>query len=149
MASFHLKFRKFKSALNEIVSEMGYIRCKIFKKQIMNKLYTFLILLLTAASGNAQSGTLDLSCGNNGFATTQVSPTYNFATATVVQPDGKIIVVGDSGEPATYKTTVLRLNTDGSLDTAFVTNGNVIIDIPSAKSFGMDVAGPLLFCRSR
>lgn len=96
MASFLLKFRKFKSALNEIVSEKGYIRCKIFKNQIMNKLYTFLILLLTAASGNAQSGTLDLSFGNNGFATTQVSPTYKFATAIVVQPDGKIIVVGDS-----------------------------------------------------
>tara|TARA_R100000306_G_scaffold25158_3_gene28216 strand:- start:1204 stop:1482 length:279 start_codon:yes stop_codon:yes gene_type:complete len=92
---------------------------------------------------------LDLSFGNNGFATTQVSPTYNFATAIVVQPDGKIIVVGDSGEPATYRATVMRLNTDGSLDTSFGTTGNVTITIPSAKSFGMDVAGPLLFCRSR
>jgi uncharacterized delta-60 repeat protein len=106
----------------------------------MNKLYTFLILLLSAASMTAQSGTLDTSFGNNGFATTQVSATYNFASATLVQPDGKILVVGDSGEPATYKATVVRFNPDGTLDTSFGTGGNVTITIPSAKSFGMDVA---------
>ncbi|WGF93535.1 delta-60 repeat domain-containing protein [Aequorivita marisscotiae] len=83
---------------------------------------------------------LDTSFGNNGIATTQVSPTYNFVTATTVQPDGKIILVGDSGEPATYKATVVRLNTDGTLDTSFGTGGNATITIPSAKSFGMDVA---------
>ena len=69
-----------------------------------------------------------------------VSPTYNFAYATIVQPDGKIIVVGDSGEPATYKTTVVRFNPDGTLDTSFGTGGNVTITIPAAKSFGTDVA---------
>lgn len=87
----------------------------------MNKLYTFLLLILITPSVFAQSGTLDSSFGNNGFATTMVSPTYNFAYATIVQPDGKIIVVGDSGEPATYKTTVVRFNPDGTLDTSFGT----------------------------
>lgn len=106
----------------------------------MYKLFTLVLLLVATTLTHAQSGVLDTSFGNNGIATTQVSPRYNFATATTVQPDGKIIVVGDSGEPAVYKATVVRFNTDGTLDTSFGTGGNVTITIPSAKSFGMDVA---------
>lgn len=106
----------------------------------MKKTYLSLILLISVMAVNAQSGLLDDSFGNNGIAATQVSPRYNFATATTVQPDGKIIVVGDSGEPAGYKATVVRFNTDGTLDTSFGTDGNATIIIPSAKSFGMDVA---------
>ncbi|MDN3723010.1 T9SS type A sorting domain-containing protein [Aequorivita sp. SDUM287046] len=106
----------------------------------MKKFFTSVLLLAITTFTHAQSGILDTSFGNNGIATTQVSPTYNFATATKVQPDGKILVVGDSGEPATYKATVVRFNADGSLDTSFGTGGNATITIPTAKSFGMDVA---------
>ncbi len=106
----------------------------------MNKLYSLILLFAATSLSYAQSGILDTSFGNNGIVSTQVSPTYNFGTATMVQPDGKIIVVGDSGEPATYKATIIRLNTDGRVDTSFGTSGNVTITIPSAKSFGMDVA---------
>lgn len=107
----------------------------------MNKIYTlFLLLLVSVTVTNAQSGVLDPSFGNDGIVATVISGTYNLAHATVVQPDGKIIVVGQAGEPATYKVAVARYNTDGSLDTTFGNNGTLIIEVGPAKSYGTAVA---------
>lgn len=64
-----------------------------------------------------------------------ISGSYNLATTTVVQPDGKILVAGHAGEPATYQATVARYNSDGSLDTGFGDQGTLLIPIGNAKSF--------------
>ena len=106
----------------------------------MNKFYTLLLFLATFAVANSQSGILDTSFGDDGIVTTQVSTTYNFSTATVVQPDGKIIVAGYSGTPATYSATVIRYNSDGTLDNSFSDDGKLTITIGSAKSYATDVA---------
>ncbi len=106
----------------------------------MNKFYTLLLFLATFMIANSQSGVLDTSFGNDGFVTTVISGTYNAANSTVVQPDGKIIVVGQAGEPATYKATAARYNTDGSLDTSFGNAGKLLIPIGNAKSYATDVA---------
>lgn len=110
------------------------------KPTLMKKFYTLLLFLAAVLTVNAQSGTLDPTFGDDGFVTTVISGTYNFANSTVVQPDGKIIVVGQAGEPATYKATAARYNTDGSLDTSFGNNGTLIIAIGNAKSYATDVA---------
>ena len=107
----------------------------------MKNFYSLLLLfLVSVAATNAQSGVLDPTFGTNGIVTTQVSTTYNFGMATVVQPDGKIIVVGYAGMPATYKAAVVRYNTDGSLDNSFGDAGKLTISIGSAKSYATDVA---------
>lgn len=46
---------------------------------------------------------------------------------TIVQPDGKIVVVGQTGEPATYKAFAIRYNADGTLDTSFGVDGKQVI----------------------
>ncbi|AFL80592.1 hypothetical protein Aeqsu_1094 [Aequorivita sublithincola DSM 14238] len=107
---------------------------------MINKLYTLLLVLVSVMATQAQSGILDTSFGTNGIVTTQVSSTYNFGMATTVQPDGKIIIAGYAGTPATYKATVIRYNTDGTLDPTFGNAGTLTIPVGSAKSYATDVA---------
>ena len=106
----------------------------------MKKTYTLVVLLFSLMVSHGQSGILDTSFGTDGIVLTQVSATYNFGMATVVQPDGKIIVAGYAGTPSTYKAAVIRYNTDGTLDNSFGNAGKLIIPVGSAKSYAMDVA---------
>ena len=64
------------------------------------------------------NGTLDNTFGTGGLVTTNVGP---FATAErmVIQPDGKIVVVGGNGFH------LVRYDPNGSLDTSFGTGGIV------------------------
>jgi len=66
------------------------------------------------------AGGADLLFGDNGVAHPSAWP-----TDTVIQPDGKILVLGNgSGSPSGWL--VQRFNTDGSLDRSFGTNGIAI-----------------------
>jgi len=47
----------------------------------------------------------------------------------VLQPDGKIVIDGSAGEIGTRDVTVIRYNSDGSLDTSFSEDGIVTTDI--------------------
>jgi uncharacterized delta-60 repeat protein len=80
------------------------------------------------------AGALDPTFGNGaGYVSTSMTNYWNVAYVPLVQPDGKIVAVGDvlSPEPGTKKGTtithevfgVARYNTDGSLDTSFGTGG--------------------------
>lgn len=62
------------------------------------------------------------------------------AETTVVQADGKILVAGSAGTPATYQMAVARYNEDGSLDTSFGNDGTLRFPVGSVKSFVMDMA---------
>lgn len=105
----------------------------------MRKIYSLVLALTIGFTAFSQSGLLDNSFGQNGFVTTIVNGTYNFATSTFVQPDGKILIAGNGGEAATYKATVARLNADGSFDLTFANNGKLTITIGNAKSFATDI----------
>jgi len=67
-------------------------------------------------------GSLDTSFGTDGIVTTTVSE-YSFyrgeARAVAIQDDGKIVVAGTNQ----YQFVVARYNTNGTLDTAFGTDG--------------------------
>lgn len=106
----------------------------------MKKLYILTFLLVASIAAKAQSNIFDPSFGEDGIVTTTISGSYNLATATVVQPDGKILVAGHAGEPSTYKATVARYNSDGSLDTAFGNEGTLVIPVGHVKSFSKDIA---------
>ena len=63
-------------------------------------------------------GTLDPAFGGGqGFVTTQFAPGSNdFATAVVLQPDGRIVAAGHSNAGGSADFALARYNTDGSLD---------------------------------
>jgi uncharacterized delta-60 repeat protein/LPXTG-motif cell wall-anchored protein len=65
-----------------------------------------------------QDGSIDTTFDTDGRVTTNIG-TIDYAESVAVQPDGKIIVVGSSYISSQYDFTVVRYNTDGSLDTTF------------------------------
>jgi uncharacterized delta-60 repeat protein len=78
-------------------------------------------------------GSLDTSFDSDGKALTEFTSRRARANDAVLQPDGKIVVVGklesDSSNIATAgDLLLLRYNTDGSLDTSFGADGKVVAD---------------------
>ncbi len=74
------------------------------------------------------AGALDPTFGAAGVATTDVLPTVNGAHAMVLQSDGRAVLVGDYARTRLWASgfSVVRLNTDGSLDHSFAGGGAVI-----------------------
>lgn len=72
-------------------------------------------------------GTLDNSFGTGGKVTTAVGNSRDIANDMVVQPDGRIILAGYSYNGSTNNnTSLVRYNTDGTLDASFGVNGKTI-----------------------
>ncbi len=84
------------------------------------------------------AGDFDPSFGNNGVVVTAIGTNFGMASDMVVQPDGKIIQVGEA-KFGTYKMTLARYNTDGTLDASFGTNGIVSTTIEQSSN-GVAVA---------
>lgn len=95
----------------------------------MKKLFTLLAVISLAQTGNAQSGSLDLTFDTDGIVTTSLSfnsPNTDRANAVAIQSDGKILVAGYSFFSANNNDfSVVRYNADGSLDNTFDTDGKV------------------------
>lgn len=81
-------------------------------------------------------GSLDPSYGTGGKVTTNLN---GGAFDAVVQPDGRMIVVGAAGQSA-VDFAVVRYNCDGSLDTGFGTGGVVTTDFGTTLDEGFAVA---------
>lgn len=75
-------------------------------------------------------GTLDPTFGTNGKVSTNISATNDIANAVAVQADGKIVAVGSSVMSIRRGVdfSVVRYNTDGSLDRTFGAGGKVATD---------------------
>jgi uncharacterized delta-60 repeat protein len=70
-------------------------------------------------------GSLDANFGRGGKVTTSIGR-LSFASALVRQPDGKLIVAGESGSSdSNGKVALVRYNSNGSLDTSFGRGGKV------------------------
>ncbi|HEY0547087.1 MAG TPA: FG-GAP-like repeat-containing protein [Pyrinomonadaceae bacterium] len=91
---------------------------------------TILFLLLFACSAHAHAtGALDPTFGTNGRAVTFIGD-LAYASAGVLQADGKIVVAGGYAPGGTLRDTVLvRYNPDGSLDTGFGIGGKVFASL--------------------
>lgn len=83
-------------------------------------------------------GTLDTSFGNNGIVITDVNGYWDEANDMCLQPDGKIIIAGQSSPPSKPDGShsslctdfaLLRYNTDGTLDASFGSNGKLITSL--------------------
>jgi len=74
-------------------------------------------------------GSLDTSFGNGGLVLVDMGSTNDSAYAMAVQTNGKIVVVGQTdGGVSSYDFGIARLNSDGSLDGGFGTDGKVVLD---------------------
>ena len=71
------------------------------------------------------NGSLDTSFDTDGKVITPVGTTNDYGRSAAIQADGKIVVGGYISNGASYNFAVVRYNTDGSLDTAFDTDGKV------------------------
>jgi len=92
-----------------------------------------------------QDGALDASFDEDGIVTMGIGAgQMDTANALVIQPDGKIVVAGSIWLPVVGNNTrvsqndfgLIRLNSDGALDTSFGDGGKVITDF----GFGSDIA---------
>ncbi len=79
-------------------------------------------------------GSLDTSFDTDGIVITDFS-LRDYGRAVLIQPDGKIIVTGDTAHSVMmnlyFDFAVARYNSDGSLDTSFDTDGKVTTDLGS------------------
>jgi uncharacterized delta-60 repeat protein len=76
-------------------------------------------------------GTLDTSFGGTGKV---VTPGLNQMRALAIQADGKIVGVGETSELGSQDMAIVRYNTNGSLDTSFGNQGELIITLNANPS---------------
>lgn len=72
-------------------------------------------------------GSVDNGFGSNGIVITDVG-TLDQARSIFIQPDGKIVIGGDSSGTTNTDFALVRYNPDGSLDTSFGVGGKVTTD---------------------
>lgn len=100
----------------------------------------FFILTTPAAILYGQEGILDHSFHADGTVSIDMANSSNsVARSIAVQADGKIVLGGHTSDGVTDKFCLIRLNTDGSLDNGFGTNGIVATAFPYS-SVGHDIA---------
>ncbi|MFN0140830.1 MAG: delta-60 repeat domain-containing protein [Pyrinomonadaceae bacterium] len=93
----------------------------IFRYLVFTLIISFFVLadLIKAAPGD-----LDLTFSDDGFTFDLLgSGNVDDAYATAIQPDGKIVAVGESMIGSVRGCSVVRYNTDGSLDNSFDGDG--------------------------
>lgn len=102
-------------------------------KNLLFLIFTFFAVQVI----NAQTWALDPTFGEGGISHTTIQGNGASGHSVAIQSDGKIVMVG---ETATYQGSVVRFNTDGSLDNSFGTNGTVLIPKIGQNDYLLDVA---------
>jgi uncharacterized delta-60 repeat protein len=93
---------------------------------------------LAAARYNSD-GSLDATFSGDGKMISEFGASYESFEDALVQPDGKILILGSrlSGAPGfNYKVLVARYNSDGTIDTSFASGGSTLISASSTNDFG-------------
>jgi uncharacterized delta-60 repeat protein len=98
-------------------------------------------LLGLTSSVQAAAGDLDPSFGTGGLVTTDFGSRDDFGVGAAIQPDGKIVVAGNSGvfSPFNIDFGLARYNPDGSLDATFGSGGTVRSDFGATVDAAGDV----------
>jgi uncharacterized delta-60 repeat protein len=98
------------------------------------------ICLVFAGAAAGAVGGLDSSFSGDGKAVTDFTSRHDWASAVVVQPDGAILVAGESGYGRGARFGVARYRTDGTLDPSFGGDGKVRTDLTNGIDFAYDMA---------
>ena len=88
-----------------------------------------------AAARYNTDGSLDDSFGDNGFATSNAGPTFDYGIATAIQSDGKIIVAGYGIDSTDYDFGLVRFTSEGKLDSTFGKNGRVLTPVGTGQDY--------------
>ena len=105
------------------------------------KKFLFLILaVFTVQIASAQTWALDSSFGTNGIVHTMVGYGSAKGHSVAIQSDGKIVMVGETGIAANLQAAVVRFNADGTLDSSFGDDGEVLIPQIGERDYLLDVA---------
>src|ERR1035437_4224281 len=99
-----------------------------------------LFLFLSSHFLFAQDGALDLTFNSTGKVTTSFGSGYDFGKSVAIQSDGKIVVAGVSFNGSNNDISVVRYNSDGTLDNGFGSVGKVTTSIGSFNDAGYSVA---------
>jgi uncharacterized delta-60 repeat protein len=85
-----------------------------------------LVLLASQQIGRCAPGDPDPTFGSGGHVVTDFSGNDDYGFAVALQPDGRVIVAGQSGIYPVFHAALARYNTNGQLDSTFGTGGKVI-----------------------
>jgi uncharacterized delta-60 repeat protein len=99
-----------------------------------------LLITVGAHPVAAADGDLDTSFDSDGKVTTAIGSGNDEARSVAIQSDGKIVAAGYSHNGSNYDFTLVRYNTDGTLDTSFDSDGKVTTAIGSAADYAVSVA---------
>lgn len=111
-----------------------------------------IILTFGVVKTYSQAGTLDTTYDVNGRVLTNYTPSVYIPDSSIIQPDGKVVLMGRYGIPSSgNKIALTRHNTDGSIDTSFGNNGLVFNDINNsghgyANGIVLQTDGKLIVC---
>src|ERR1041385_5433996 len=78
--------------------------------------------LISSQVAEAAAGDLDPTFGTAGMVTTDINRSTDIAQAVAIQPDGKVVVVGETyihNDFSAEDFVATRYNADGTLDTSF------------------------------
>ena len=104
-----------------------------------------ILFLGTALQTFAAVGDLDPSFGSGGFVITDAGSDSEGIRDLAVQPDGKIVAIGNSFVGSTHQTTILRYNSNGSIDSTFGTGGKVIVQNVFPYELALQSNGKIVF----
>ncbi|MFH1196800.1 MAG: T9SS type A sorting domain-containing protein [bacterium] len=94
------------------------------------------------------NGSLDAGFGFSGKYTASIRSYDDIGYDIAIQSDGKIVIVGSSSDGSTADYAIIRLNTSGSIDTGFDSDGKVTTAIDSyedvATSVGIQSDGKIV-----
>jgi len=86
-------------------------------------------------------GSPDLTFGEGGKVVQPVGPEYDHVNGATLQPDGKIVLVGVSGQYyPSQDVAIARFNSDGSLDNTFANGGKLILNLGQWSEEARDIA---------
>ena len=94
--------------------------------------FVVVAMALGAQPAVAAAGELDVTFGTGGVLSTDFGGTYDWAYATAVQPDGKVLAAGVSNGAGTYDFALARYQADGSIDPSFGQGGKVTTDFATS-----------------
>ncbi|WP_052469258.1 M10 family metallopeptidase C-terminal domain-containing protein [Pseudomonas massiliensis] len=89
-----------------------------------------------------QDGSLDERFGSNGVLYIAEDDNFSVSEVAAVQSDGKVILW--AGNPTTHEQLLARLDSDGSLDESFGTDGKVVIKAASLNDILVQADGKIL-----
>jgi uncharacterized delta-60 repeat protein len=82
------------------------------------------------------NGSLDATFGNGGKLLVDLVGNYDFGSSLTLQADGKLVLGGYSSNGSNWVFSLIRLKTDGSLDSTFGSGGKLTVPVGSIDDRG-------------